>query len=268
MLPNLEAEFEKRKPWVTKFVINGMAYGGNLNLIEDMRLRQFFECFPQAQTILELGSLEGGHTFGLAQRSTVKRVLGIEGRQANVNKAVFVQDLLGTKNVEFALANLESADLSSFGKFDVVFCSGLLYHLPEPWKLISQISGVSPNLFIWTHYAHENQATETAHGYRGWRYQEHGLADPLSGMSADSFWPTLDSLYAILKDHGFKTFCLFENNTTHMHGPSITLAATAQPAGLSQQLYWRVIQWRWLASGWYGKVIRWLGAKTRKIQGS
>lgn len=38
------------------------------------------------------------------------------------------------------------------GQFDAVFCSGLLCHLPEPWKLIEQMPRIAPKLFIWTHY--------------------------------------------------------------------------------------------------------------------
>ena len=48
------------------------------------RVQQFLERFPSLPTIHELGSLEGGHTFTLARREGVERVLAIEGRPANV----------------------------------------------------------------------------------------------------------------------------------------------------------------------------------------
>ena len=51
------------------------------------RVQQFLERFPNVPTIHELGSLEGGHTFTLARREGVERVLAIEGRPANVEVA-------------------------------------------------------------------------------------------------------------------------------------------------------------------------------------
>ena len=225
---SLRGEFEKRGPWVTKFTIGGKEYGGNFDAMRDTRIDQFFGAFPEPKRILELGSLEGGHTFSLASRPPVEHVLGVEGRQPNVERARFVQQLLKVTNAEFVTANLEATDLASLGEFDVVFCSGLLYHLPEPWKLVEQISQVSPNLFMWTHYAAEEDVTTTTNGLKGLTYKELGLADPLSGMSPDSFWPTLDGLQDMLREHGFKQIDLIEDVPSHPQGPAITLAAIAE----------------------------------------
>jgi len=224
---NLQGEFKKRGPWVTKFVIGGRAYGGRFDALNDVRLPQFFGQFPEAHAILELGSLEGGHTIGLAKLRGVQRVLGLEGRQANLDRARFVQTLLGVTRVDFVLENLETVDLSHFGKFDAVFCVGLLYHLPRPWELIAQIARVSPPLFIWTHYAADKKANKTINGFRGMEYRESGLRDPLSGLSPNSFWPTLEALTEMLTKHGFTTIRLIENNPSHPHGSAVTLAAVA-----------------------------------------
>lgn len=223
---NLKSEFRKRKPWVTKFVIDGKEYGGKYDARKDTRIDQFFQDFPAGGTIIELGSLEGGHTFRLATHPSVKKVLGIEGREANMDKAKFVQGIFKIDQVEFVKANLESVDLPSFGKFDAVFCVGLLYHLPEPWKLIEQISNISSSLFLWTHYAQENKANKVENGYRGMIYKEGGVVDPLSGLSPESFWPSLGSLADMLKQYGFKTIHYIEDNPGHPHGPCITLSAT------------------------------------------
>lgn len=224
----LHAEFEKRGPWVTKFVIDGKEYGGEFNAMQDTRVDRFFDYFPDSRRIMELGSLEGGHTLALSSRPQVEYVLGIEGRPANVEKAKFVQRLLDADGIEFVTANLEETDLASFGEFDAVFCSGLLYHLPEPWKLIEQVSRVSPNLFVWTHYAAEDMANATVRGLKGRKYQEYGLKDPLSGMSPDSFWPTLNGLQNMLREYDYESIRLIEDEPDHPHGPAITLAASTR----------------------------------------
>lgn len=236
---SLRREFEKRGPWVTKFVIGGEEYGGKIDAMHDPRVDQFFRAFPDAGRILELGSLEGGHTFSLASRPHVSRVLGIEGRRESVERARFVRQLLGMTNVEFEVANVETADLASFGEFDAVFCSGLLYHLPEPWRLIENVSKVSPNLFLWTHYASgdvseaggralKGAENAMANGFKGWAYRERGLADPLSGMSPSSFWPTLEGLKAMLKRNGFGEIEVIRDNPNNLDGPAVTLAASVR----------------------------------------
>src|SRR5208282_25262 len=173
----MKHEFEKRKPWITKFVIEGKEYGGSYDAVNDNRIKQFWQFFPTTESVLELSSLEGGHAFALAR--SAKKVIGIEARQANVDKGRFCQHLLGISNVEFINADLEGFDLSTLGVFDAVFCVGILYHLQKPWELISQISKVTTNIFIWTHYSAEANANEVRNAYRGKSYSEHGLSDPL-----------------------------------------------------------------------------------------
>jgi hypothetical protein len=223
----LEAQFAQRGPWHTRFVVGGQAYGGDYDAAHDPRLLWFFERFPQAASILEMGSFEGGHTLGLAAHPGVRRVLAVEARAESVEKARFVQGLLGVTNVEFVVANLETANLEEFGRFDAVYCVGVLYHLPQPWRLIEKIAGVTGNLYIWTHYANPAYASVRIGPYLGARYAEHGYADPLSGVSAWSFWPTRESLLAMLTEYGFNSIDVIEDQPQHPHGPCITLAARA-----------------------------------------
>lgn len=222
---DLKAEFAMRGPWVTRFVVDGVESGGKFRALEDQRIAQFFESFPNVRTILELGSLEGGHTFALARHHGVARVLGIEARSANIGRARFAQGLLGIANAEFVEADLEKADLATFGKFDAIFCSGLLYHLPEPWTLIDQFSLVTPRVFIWTHYAADAADNLTMNGFKGREYVEGGPDEPLSGVSPKSFWLTLDSLKKALTNAGYDAIQILHDDPKHCHGPAVTLAA-------------------------------------------
>lgn len=221
----LKDEFEKRGPWVTKYNVNGKTYGGNYDAQNDKRIEWFFQYFPKIKTIMELGSLEGGHTVALAKHPGVEKVIGIEGRKSNIDKARFVQQVLGVDNAEFIEANIEKINLSQWGQFDAVICVGLLYHLPTPWNLIEQISQVTGNLYLWTHYATESKVSIEVNGYRGLMYEEKGMIDPLSGMSQQSFWPTLDALRAMLSRYSFGNIQIIEDDPYHQNGPCVTLAA-------------------------------------------
>ena len=223
---DLTADFAKLAPWIFQFRIDGRDYGGGISARGDGRIDQFFRYAPETKTILELGSLEGAQTFLMAQRPGVTRILGLEGREANLRKARFVQQLLQAQNVEFAQANLEVADLTAFGKFDAIFCCGLLYHLPEPWKLIEQTAVIAPTLFIWTQYAAENEAHDVGGGLRGKIQGEGGPGDPLSGMSATSTWLTLDSLRTLLANSGYKEIEIIHDDPAHPNGPAVTIGAS------------------------------------------
>jgi SAM-dependent methyltransferase len=222
---DIQSEFDKRAPWVCQFRIGESDYGGATSFRRDHRIEHFFKAFPHAQTVLELGPLEGAQTIELLRRPQVRRVVGIEARASNIEKAKFVQGLLGIENVELIQANLEEFDLTTLGKFDAVFCCGLLYHLSTPWKLIEQIAKVSENLFIWTHYSDETRADQTVNGLRGHFQTEGGMNESRSGLGPTSFWMTLESLTKILTQSGYKAIDVIENNLDHVNGPVVSLAA-------------------------------------------
>ena len=77
-------EFERLGPWVTKFNLAGADYGGWFDALNDVRIRWFVEYFKNARTVLELGSLEGGHTFALSRHPHVERVIALEARADNI----------------------------------------------------------------------------------------------------------------------------------------------------------------------------------------
>jgi len=223
---NLAEKFTKLGPWIYQFQIDGQIYGGGISAVGDVRVERFLRFAPRVETILELGSLEGAQSFVLAQHPGVKRVVALEGREANLRKARFVQGLLGIPNVEFLQANLEHCDLTGFGKFDAVFCCGLLYHLPEPWKLLERLPTVAPRLFIWTQYATDEESRDISGGLRGKTHVEGGPDEPLSGMSPTATWLTLDSLRDVLAASGYQKIDVIHDDPAHANGPAVTIGAT------------------------------------------
>lgn len=224
----LQAEFERRGPWVTAFLIDGHVYGGSYHAASDIRLGRFLHTFPGISTVLELGSLEGGHSLHLAAQPGIRRVVAVEGRPDNVARAEFVQDVLGVANLSFHTLDLDTAPLTQLGRFDAVFCMGLLYHLREPWRLLSEIGKVSRNLFVWTHYTESRRTHCVDPGYEGASYRETWLRQarhPLSGLCRKAFWPTMASLEQMLHGAGFDTVHVFDRDPDHANGPCVLLSA-------------------------------------------
>ena len=200
-----ESDFAARvralDPWWFAFETGGHTFGGRVprdtnkvDLFFDWALR-----FGRVETILELGAHEGNHTLQLAGRPGVRRVVALEGREDNVRRARLVLEAFGPTNVEFRHYNLERFEPAEFEGFDAVFCSGLLYHLPEPWVLIPKLAGICRFLYLDTHYAASEDVVAGA--YRG-RWHQEG-PDGLSGLSPRSFWMTVKDLVRLLMENGF-----------------------------------------------------------------
>jgi SAM-dependent methyltransferase len=223
---SVAGDFERHKPWVTKFWVDGAAYGGWYDAAADPRLAIFRRQFPDARHVLELGSLEGGHSLAIAGWPGIESVVAVEGRRGNLARARFVQGLTGRTNVTFTHGSLETLDLAALGRFDVVLCMGLLYHLPEPWSLLERVASAADALFLWTHYAPEAGVRAKRRGYEGRIYHEwRFLYEPLSGLSFRSFWPTRTALIRMLGDCGLPQVTVLEDQPEHEHGPAILLSA-------------------------------------------
>ncbi len=94
-------------------------------LIEDLVKRPWSEL-----RIADLGCNEGLYACEFALRGA--RVVGIEGREANIAKAAFAKEALGLDRLELVQADVRSLGRGAHGGFDVVLCWGLLYHLDTP----------------------------------------------------------------------------------------------------------------------------------------
>jgi SAM-dependent methyltransferase len=94
-------------------------------LIEDLVRRPWSEL-----RIADLGCNEGLYACEFALRGAA--VVGIEGREANIEKARFARDALGLDRLELLQADVRELSREEHGGFDVVLCWGLLYHLDTP----------------------------------------------------------------------------------------------------------------------------------------
>ncbi len=171
--------------------------------------------------VLELGPYEGYWTV-LLEKMGVRENVAIELRPENLAKCRRVKDLFGLDRTSFVAQNIEhlyegKEPPAYEGPFDLVFCCGLLYHLPEPAKALRWMRTQAPRLFLGTHYVEPAEArrylAETFtpaklrdgdHSYLGMNYREGGLADPVSGASPHSFWPHEADLVAMVRAAGYE----------------------------------------------------------------
>jgi SAM-dependent methyltransferase len=165
--------------------------------------------------ILDLASLEGIFAIEFALQGA--QSVGIEGREASNARARFAANALGVTNVQFYTDDVRNLSVEKYGKFDVVFCSGLLYHLggDDGCAFVKSMADVCDNLLIIdTHVGVGPKTTAMLNGktYYGTTCWEHSPNDseavkrsrPWSSLDNNtSFWITEPSLVNLLRDVGF-----------------------------------------------------------------
>jgi SAM-dependent methyltransferase len=165
--------------------------------------------------VLDLGCLEGLYAIEFARHGA--EVVGIEGREAGVVKSRFAKDALGLDRLTFLQGDVRDLSAARHGRFDVVLCLGVLYHLDAPavFHFVERMAEVCTRLCIID--THVGLRPNIAHDHRGRTY--HGFAFrefAETATEADkaraawsaldnvrSFWLTRPSLYNLLARSGF-----------------------------------------------------------------
>ena len=226
-MSHLKDEFDRRGPWITQFQIDGEKVGGWYDPASGDRFPLFQQYHPEPKRVLELGCLEGG--FSVLLGEIAEQVTAIDSRFQNLDRARWVASKKGLSNIDFRQMNLETAELTQLGHFDTVFNVGLLYHLSEPWNLLKRLALICESMFVWTHVAEDKDTLSERNGYYGKIYSEYGHADPLSGMSNKSFWPSTDELIRMLGDCGFAEVEVLREES-HPPGPAVILTCRSAVA--------------------------------------
>ena len=107
--------------------------------------------------LADLGCLEGGFAVEFARMGF--QVLGIEVREANIAACNYVKANTNLPNLEFIKD--DARNIAKYGRFDVVFCKGLLYHLDKPKEFLNTLSAVTAKLLILqTHFSTDTKNKE------------------------------------------------------------------------------------------------------------
>jgi SAM-dependent methyltransferase len=164
---------------------------------------------------IDLGAGGGELAADLALRGA--DVVAVEGREENARAIEALRDRHGIAagRLRVEVADVRDLDWSALGRFDVVVCSGLLYHLEldDQVALTRAMRAACDRLaFVDTEVAWG--PVERRGGYAGHSFREHdpgaGAAERAAARLAsldntESFWLTRASLHALLHDAGFSS---------------------------------------------------------------
>jgi hypothetical protein len=257
MLGSVGLEVRRAHPWLDSSVSSLRPGWEASELMANQRRRPeklFYAASPEAEDkrikyiayfldvrgwrVLELGP-RTGHLSVLLDKMGAREIVGVEGRQENVDLCNRTRDLYGLPAlyVRHDLEQLASGgEEPSFAPgFDLVFSLGLLYHLADPEPVLRWGRTQAPRLFLGTHY-YEPQAkgffkpsTFTPTLYRGEQamtFRELGPGDAHGGMRPSSVWLGEKQLVGLLHEAGYARVEVLGRDLAFGH-PHITILASA-----------------------------------------
>jgi hypothetical protein len=180
-----------------------------------------FENFPDF-SIVELGPSDGYNTAGL-EIAGARDITAVEANVDGFLKACILKNTLNLR-AQFLLGDFIQYLKMSGLKKDLVYASGVLYHLTEPVEFIELCGEVADNIFIWTfHYVEESIKSHdfeslcfdkperrtvkgTEFTYYKRFYDPNIVGDPKyqGGLDNFAYWLTLDDIEKALNLAGFK----------------------------------------------------------------
>lgn len=214
---------------------------GKIPLFADRRLELIGQHLGgfSGKRILELGPLEGGHTY-MMHKLGAESVLAIEANKRSFLKCLIVKYYFDLNRAEFRLGDFFQYLSGTEDNFDAVVASGVLYHAADPVGMIKQISRITNKVGVWTHYfdreliepsALEQYGSEPIieEGLEMWerRYPETAVrwGGFCGGPLKISRWMSRGSLLSAFERCGFKVSIIVEQKQ-HQNGPNLLFAAT------------------------------------------
>jgi SAM-dependent methyltransferase len=198
--------------------------------------------------ILELGPLEAAHSYQM-ERLGAASIVGIETNVDAFLKCLIVKEILDLKITHFMFGDVMEFLSKTKDRFDMVFCSGILYHMRDPVALIKAICNVTDKSFVYTHYYNDERGNNEGPRIKrhvnnsGFDADYYELEYPsyknpipgqvkredgnfLGGNTDVRAWMTLGDIVACFKYFGLKKVTILQDWPNNPIGANANLAAS------------------------------------------
>ncbi|MDM8559332.1 class I SAM-dependent methyltransferase [Candidatus Parabeggiatoa sp. HSG14] len=224
---------------------------GHIPLFQDRKIAWAAQQFGGVKgcKILELGPLEGGHTYMLENMGAAS-ILSIEANTRAYLKCLVTKEILGLKQAHFMLGDFVTYLKETDETFDICIASGVLYHMQNPAELIDLISQRSSKVMMWTHYYDQSLIESNPYlredkfpgtinkDYKGRQYKlyQQNYQESLDsakfagGHETFSLWMTRADILTCLEDFGFQNVTIEFEEPNHPNGPCFCFVGTKKPS--------------------------------------
>lgn len=232
--------------WSSKLPDDLRVRAGEFLLFEDPRLRWALAAIGgvRGKRVLELGPLEGGHTYML-EAAGAERVTAIEANVRAFLKCLVVKEIAELKKAEFLCGDFVEFLKQNTTVYDVILACGVLYHMTEPLRFLEMLSRFTSSVVIFTHYYDEaliranervsayfeGTAQAEAGGFSCTLYRQHYPEEARAslgfsgGTELFSYWMHKDDMERALRHFGFRRVEASHDQPDHPNGPGFALVA-------------------------------------------
>jgi len=218
---------------------------GSVGLFEDPRIAWALAEFGgvAGQTVLELGPLEGAHSYML-ERAGAASILSIEANPEAYLKCLIVKETVGLERTHFLCGDFLEYLRNSPPPYDAAIASGVLYHMVEPAQLIGLLAAITKRLYLWTHYYDAKLVASDRKlagmftgaregGYAGFRHRLYryeywgsfGSRRFCGGSRPHAHWMTRQDILECLRHFEFTDIRTSFDAPEHPDGPAFAVVA-------------------------------------------
>jgi Methyltransferase domain len=221
--------------------ICGVTGTGSSDLFHDGRPQMAADALGHAGRldgfrVLEPGPLEAAHTF-LLKGLGAAEIVAVEANTEAFLKCLIVKEVLALTNARFLCGDILAYLKECDRRFDLVFCSGVLYHMSDPVDLIRLIALRTDKCFVWTHYySRDNRNDKAARTERkvsrygfDTTYYESAYGDSDSsrfwgGNRPVQAWMEKEQILAAFSHFGFTHSSVLDDRADHPAGQCMSFA--------------------------------------------
>ena len=166
-------------------------------------------------TCFDVGCHEGFYSIAMARKG-IKRVVGFDVRESNLQKARFVAEAFGFSEIAFRQGDGERLRVEETGQYDLTLCLGVLYHLENPMLCLRNVSSMTKELCLVETQVIDEVEGETEWGAQEWKRPYQGalaVIDESGEFCADNtetgstplaLCPSPKAMAFMLKQAGFQ----------------------------------------------------------------
>jgi SAM-dependent methyltransferase len=153
----MASPLERFGTWMYRFELpDGSVTPLHQSFLEDVHKTRAAMIFPlldqlvpdwSAVRCLDIACNEGFFSFEIAKRGA-REVVGFDAHPAVIEKAEYIRSAKQHTNVAFSVFDLEQLGPEWKGRFEVVLCLGIVYHLENPIGCLRRVRSVTDKVCV------------------------------------------------------------------------------------------------------------------------
>ncbi len=220
---------------------------GAHHLYADGRIQKALQHFGslEGKTVLEIGPLEGMHTFMLNQ-ARPRVIDAVEANKLCFLRCLVTKQILDIDRARFVLGDIQEWLEKGGQEYDLAIASGVLYHMHDPARFLQLLAPRAKSLFVWTHFFLDSAMPKgdvrrtpfsgslksknieglSVRYYERSYFNANANASFCGGMKDQHYWMHREDILDLLGRLGYSSIVIQDEVHDHPGGPCFSLLAS------------------------------------------